>query len=384
MTAPITTPSVVAPVTPVTPLAPLVPVNPSAPVAPLGVMAPAPTTAIRSKEDVIAAMTRGESVAADPLLSPTLDLDGKPRIDPSEIPAVTPDAAAVQTNLEQGFDAGTGDSLFRIRGADGQFKSTPSSHDDKIEVAIRMPDGTVKSYDKTMPELVRMARDGVAGQRHAQELAALKPQYDAKMAEVTASLNAQIALNRSILEDENEYVRRAQQYAEQSSPEVQLAELTKRVQQSEEQNRRASESARLTQEMTAFHTQSVEPDVNRALQANIPLRDVVGEIALNTDHLKGPDGRIPKEHWAAYATYLQGPFRTWAAQEAARYTTAPVSAAPIVPTGQPARIDPAMLANIGRGLAPPTVATLPGDATRALPPAKTKDEAMQRIINRQR
>lgn len=398
----------------------------------LGGMAPpaAPVAPPPSKSEVIDRITQRAPappapnvVAPDAPTTPTVDLSGQPRvIDPNNPPvifgqptvddplgingAVTPapaetpvvDAIAAnadgaapavpavpvadQKTLESGTDVGTGDSLFRVRGADGLFKSAPSSPDDVIEIAFRDENGNIKEYKKDLKGMARMARDGIAGQKVLDEVKFFRerePQVQATFQKVQQQLDAQLALNRAMLENEDEYINRVLEYRDATSPEKRLAALEADLQAKESARLRAETTQQFTRDVQDFHSTRIAPVVDAAIK-ELPLEMVLGKIALDTDFMKGPDGKIPKAAWSKYSAYINGAFRQWAATQVATRRTQTADQARAVAASRSASVQD--LTAVGRAMAPPRGGGLPGDATRPLPPARTKDEAMQRIINR--
>jgi|GEM_PF-6949627 len=377
-----------------------------------------------SREDVIRRITERAAAApipnipaaatvtgADPLVTPTVDLTGKERVvdpnapsvvfrslsddvlgipDPSVAPVVEPTAevsteAAVapdQAQLEKGIDVGTGDSLFRVRdAATGQFKQPGT---DVIELAFRDENGKITTHEKTLPELARMARDGIAGQKVIAEVKLYRerePHIQSRIQQVEAERDAQIELNRAMLSSEDEYIQRVLEYADATSPEKRLAQLEAERSREMSARQSAEETQRFTQEVAAFHSTRIEPVINAAI-AELPVEMVLGRIAYDTDFLKDDTGKIPKARWGDYATYINTAFKSWARDSITQQRSQKAEADRLLAARASATVD--SLTSMGRAMSPPIGGSLVGDARRPEAPARTKEEAMERIISRRR
>lgn len=304
--------------------------------------------------------------------------DSAPATDADDSAPPTPEEE--QAALEQGFEVGTGDALFRVRDPEsGKFVEAPKIN---VDLAIRDKDtGEIKVYTKSVAELARMARDGIAGQRHAQEnqrLATQVQERDAYVAQMQDMLDAQIALNREILNDEERYLTRREQYLNANSPETRLAALQEEVQQERAARERAAAQQQFVQEANTFHTTRVQPVVTDAI-AKLGEDAVLGRILRGTASITGPDGRIPREYWSQYAEFINGPFKAWVDAQAAGRTSAPP------PSDDPAVTEERRKAQqrvqqVGRVTRP--VGTAAPDRPAPLPPPKSFGEAKQRLIGR--
>lgn len=379
-----------------------------------------------SREDVIRRITERASAApipnapnavtvtgADPLVTPTLDLAGKERvIDPNaptivfrsagdEVLGITNEPAPVepvaaaevptelaavvapdQAQLEKGIDVGTGDSLFRVRDpATGQFKQPGT---DVIELAFRDENGKITTHEKTLPELARMARDGIAGQKVIAEVKLYRdrePHIQTTIQKLQAERDAQIELNRAMLSSEDEYIQRVLEYADATSPEKRLAHLEAERDREMSARRSAEETQRFTQEVASFHSTRIEPVINAAI-AELPVEMVLGKIAYDTDFMKDNTGKIPKANWGDYATYINTAFKSWARDNITQQRSQRQEADRTLAARTSATVD--SLTSMGRAMSPPIGGSMVGDARRPEAPARTKEEAMERIISRRR
>lgn len=257
-------------------------------------------------EAALAAARDGEATPAP---------DGEAGLPEGEAPA--PEAAAAEEDVteppaEAVLDDGAG-RIF-VRSADGKFTPAP---DVKLEFAVGD-----KVYLKTPAELVRMARDGVAGQYFAQEVKQYReqvPQLRQQLETIAQELEAQAALNRELLEDEAAYYDRRAQWQQLNSPEQQLARLQQERQQELETRRAYEEQAQRTHVVQAYYQQELKPVQDELLNGfpQVALEAKLGRISMDTMPLL-QNGVIPPHRLPEYKAYLDGPFRQWVQAEAAR------------------------------------------------------------------
>lgn len=393
--------------------APAVPAAPAAAAA-AGAAAPVVVTTPKSRDEVVRALADGKTEAqgestiaknADNANTSGAVVDvAEPNADGAAATVVTSDGAAAadtagadtaaapdapvalsQEQLEQGTDVGTGDALFRIRDkATGQWKASPT---DVVEVAIRdAATGEVKTYEKTIPELVRMARDGVAGQKLVPEVKYYRDnvgKWKDSATQLQQRLDAQMQLNREILSSEEKYLERAAQYAQEMAPDKRAERLQAQLNARAAQDARQAASQQLAQQVNGFYTTRIQPVVAEALKA-LPPEMVIGRINADTLPLM-VNGVIPPQHWPQYEAYVRGPFATWAKNEGAKWTqnatardVAAKAATDAQKATQKAKQDQARtMAPIGK-----TAATAITAEPVKLPPPKNKREAMERLVSR--
>lgn len=282
-------------------------------------------------------------------------------------------AAPDQATLERGVDLGTGDALFRVRDSkSGQFIEAP---DLMVDVAMRdKATGEVKAYQKSIPELARMARDGVAGQRvlgeHAQ-LAAKIPELQTQLQEVAGREQSYAAMLTEMLSDPTgaAWERRVREYQAETAPDRVAAREVQSVARERDQLAQQLQ----TQQRHLFYSTRIQPVIEQ-LTAALGPEVVLGKIQLETARLNGLNGQIPPDQWPALDAYVNGPLKTWGEQQIAARTGATASAdaerrreqanrnATVTaarPTGRPAGTTPA-----------------------PLPPAKNINDIADRIVAR--
>lgn len=210
---------------------------------------------------------------------------------------------------------GEGGNRIVVRTADGKFAPAP---DVKLEFTVGE-----KTYLKSPAELVRMARDGVAGQFYAQEARQLReqqlPAIQQQFVALQRELEAQRALNLEILNDETAYLQRRQEWDQLNSPEAKLARYEQQRMQELEQSRASQQLAQQQQLVQTYFVQEIKP-VQDDVLTNFPqvsLEAKMGRISMDTTPLLR-NGVIPPDKLPEYRAYLDGPFREWLKSEAAR------------------------------------------------------------------
>lgn len=349
--------------------------------------------------NVPAERTVEESLAEQPVVEIVKTSEGEQMPDGTETPAVEGEEAApvtegeeaatpaaeqtpeqrTQAELEAGFDVGSGDALYRVRDkATGQFRDSPQ--DIVIELAMRDErTGEVNVYPKTVAEITRMARDGVAGNKVIDEVKMYRerfPQIQDELTQLQEQLRAQLAFNAEILQNEEVYMERAEEFRTEMSPERQLARIKAQQALEHAARERRSAAEKFTQESSNFHRTRIAPNVDAAM-AVLPAALVTGKIAIDTAALLGPDNRIPPDKWPAYAAYIEGPFKAWVQAESALRDKSVQKQASVLSGAKKA------IRDTGRAMQPVGVA--PGASAAAeppLPPPRNKQEVMDRMTRR--
>lgn len=213
---------------------------------------------------------------------------------------------------------GEGGNRIVVRTADGKYAPAP-------EVKLEFQVGE-KTYLKSPAELVRMARDGVAGQQFRQEVQEYReqvPQLVQRFEALQQELEAQRALNLEILNDEQAYLRRQEEWQMLNSPQERLRRMEEQQQQEHQQRQAAQEAAQRHQVVLRYYEQELKP-VQDEILGNYPevsLEAKLGRISIDTAALM-QNGVIPPHRLPEYKAYLAGPFREWVKTEAAKVSQA--------------------------------------------------------------
>ena len=280
-----------------------------------------------------------------------------------------------------------GAGKFKVRAADGTFVDVP---DVKVDFQI----GEKIYKGKGIPELVRMAYDGVAGQRaiaqarqfEQEVIPTMQQSFAQRESQLQAEIDAQISLNAAILADATgeTWAKHHEKFAQAQSPEA----VAERAQQeastlrntiAEQQAQQYSANVYATQVRPALDRVAQEcPDVSDHTKAGI-IADVTKDLLVN--------GRIPLERYPELVNRMQGPYAIAVRAEQARFTEAHQKYQADVAKAK-AEADAALRAaqakqnTLVQGLKP--VGSVPGSSQiqKPLPPARNKAEARERIINR--
>lgn len=273
---------------------------------------------------------------------------------------------------------------FRVRGEDGSFVEAPS-----IKVEFRVGE---KVYTKDVGSLVRMAYDGVAGQKavaqnkqyEAEVIPRLQFEANQRIQQLTADYEAQVALNAAILADETgeTWAKNHEQFAKAQSPQA----VAERAQQ-EAASLRQSMAEQQAQQYTAnIYATHIQPALNDVAQQCPDVSDhtKAGIIAdLTKDLLVA--GRIPPQRFPELVQRMQGPFVTAVRAEQQRHTQSrqELDAAVAKAKADAAaelRAAQAKQNKLMTPLVPVGAATSP-NIVKPLPPARNKREVLERITN---
>ena len=269
---------------------------------------------------------------------------------------------------------GEGGTRIVVRSPDGKYATAPS-----VKLEFQVGD---KTYLKTPAELVRMARDGVAGQavrdevkQYREQVPVIRQQYDAMQSE----LEAQRALNLELLSDESRYLARKEEWDRLNAPEERLRRLEAERAQDFQQRRAQQEQAQRQQVVMTYYAQEVKPVQDEVLTKHpeVSLEAKMGRIALDTAQLL-VNGIVPPERLPEYKAYLDGPFREWLTTEAAKYQQAATQQQTIIANER--RKAQSVVQSVGRQTAPSGRAA--PDAPPAAPKPRNREEAKRLIIQR--
>lgn len=399
MTAPAVAPApVAAPAAPETPVAPLTAVPQSTPVT-TGTGTPAPVEPAVSEKPV------GLNAMIDKIARDTKMVDDAPVAEPQTPPAEGEPSAKPATPAESQTEptgelvVDDGEVILRAeRNADGTFKAQidPSQ---KFDIQMKDPEtGEMRTYTKNINEVLRMARDGVWGQKVKDEvsyyrnevpkwqqaheqLAQKVQQYEQGVQTLQEQLDAQMALNRELLTADDEIViRRREEFAHEMSPEQRLAKLEARLNQEREQLQMTQRQQEHARQADAFIQTRLAPVLAQAEQAlggnDIARRMVAGQVALETTPLL-VNGQLPPSAWPKLEAYLRGPFQQWVQAVTATQRAQATSGDDV----RKAQATAQVAVNTAGQLLRPVGNVAASNARPSAPPTSMKD-AMDRIINR--
>lgn len=311
---------------------------------------------------------------------------------------ITPAPVAIGAEGELLVD-GDDITLRAERDANGQYK-TKIDPSIKFDIAMRDPEtGEMRTYTKSIPEVLRMARDGVWGQKVKDEvkyyrenvsqwqeshqtLTQKAQQATQEAGTLRDQLDAQMALNRELLTAPEEFViQRREEFAQEMSPEKRLAKLEERLArerdaslQTQAQQQRAQQADHFVQTRLAPVLQEAEAALGGNQYAK---RLVAGQVALATTPLL-VNGQLPPESWPKLEAYLRGEFQTWV-RETASYYSSQRSATETLRKSQ--QVAQAAVNSAGQLLRP--VGQVNGSMAPAPQgPPKDMNDAITRIINR--
>lgn len=219
----------------------------------------------------------------------------------------------------EGWQDVDGGRKLRFRREDGTFAPIPP---EKIEWMVKDPTtGEERVYSKSIPEVQRMALDGISATRLGNEL----HQTKARAAEIEqshqniitlarqleAERDAQIKLNREMLADESgqAWASRREQFMQANSPERRLHLLEQRIQEREQQIQQDTTFRQATEQATRALNEA-RPLVTQAMDGldDVEQDAVLGRLTTATLHLTR-NGKIPTENHGAYMEYLRGPLQ---------------------------------------------------------------------------
>lgn len=283
------------------------------------------------------------------------------------------------------------------RNADGTYKTKldPTEKVDLVIKSIVDPEtGKPKVYSKSLPELARLAKDGITMNQTVQkvtsELQAVQPEVEyyrtnvPKWQEHTQSLEQrladQIALNQELLTAEDEIViQHRERYKSDMSPEKQL-ERMKAEREQEQLTAKQQHQARIAR---SFHESRIAPALQKATDAGLDDYTVRGIVSALTDDLT-VQGVIPPAKWPEMERRINDPNGPLAKAIATRSAQQSQESADVKAAREAAeaaqRQAQSVVNAVGRQMVPV------GSAGRDSAPAPTKpknsQEAIRNMINR--
>ncbi len=350
---------------------------PKAPLVPGGIKTPASVPT-----DAPPAETPADSSPADASASP-----------PAASAAPTEPVEPTEPTGELSLDEGT--LILRAeRNADGTFKAKfdPTAKLD-FEI-IDKTTGEKKAYSKTLPEVVRLAKDGVALQakvqtltpeveyyrEHAPKWAETHDTQVRQLTDVQQQLADMAALNRELLSAPDEVViRHREEFAKANSPQERLD----RLERERAEERRAAQAREQSQALATKAQTFVQSKLAAAIEDAKSVYDmdtIMGRLTRITQPLM-VRGRIPPERWTALEQEIKGPFTQWVAEGRAKKAADEKRAADLAASTRSAQTA-AQIAVNGAGSATAPVGRAAPDHAPAPQKPKNVKEAMDRLINR--
>ena len=336
----------------------------------------APPETIAPGTPIEALLTPTDKVPPPTVAEPSAALEAQP--------AATPLADGEPTS-ELSLDDGT--VILRAeRNPDGTYKTKFDPNAKlEFEIVLDKKTGEKKSYSKTLPELTRLAKDGITLQQKVQ---VIQPEVDyyrknvdtwAKaQAETTTKLTAleqqyadMEALNRELLSAPDDVViGHRERYASEMSP--------------EKVARREADALRAEMERTRQTTQSLQ--AQSFIQARLAPALAEANAVLGEDTVAGIitrtfSGPIPPHEWNKVEQFVNGPLKERVAQEKGKQEQARAAEVAREATLRQTQANAQRAVNdAGRSTVP--VGSASPDRAPTAPPAKNMREAMNKLINR--
>lgn len=307
-----------------------------------------------------------EGTAAAPPLTESVPTEATPPVMVGEIKA----------------DDADGEVVLRARDPKtGQFSDMDQTRTYELSVRDKQT-GETKQYAKTLPDLMRLAKDGIGMQKQRHELDYYRqnaPVWEKTHQETTGRASELEALAVQLLTSPaHEVDALREQYANDHTPEKELARVkqqlaaTRETQAAETQHRQTSQAIHTLTAKIGPAVAEVEGLLGKATAA--------GQLALATQSLYR-DGKIPPEHFAQLEAYVTGPYLDWARQEAQRMGQVQREATASTEAARKAQQEAQRLANTtGHAIRP--VGGVGADPQVKGPP-KSSNDAVERIIRRQ-
>ena len=277
-----------------------------------------------------------------------------------------------------------GETVLRARDPKtGQFAEMDQTR--TYELAIKdKTTGETKLYQKTLPDLMRLAKDGIATQKYQTEVRQAHdelsyyrqnvPAWQKSHETIQQKAEGYKALAMELLTaDENTVISRREAYAAQNTPDRVVAR--ERAALDAERQRLASErqSWQFRQQVDTVMNR-IQPAIQQA-ESLVGPDAAAGKLTRGTAHLY-VNGRIPPEHFPQLEAFVQGPYLQWAQQEAARINGSTAEAAKLAEAARKAQATAQKVVNqTGRQVAP--AGTNNGAAPRTAP--KDVNDAIERI-----
>lgn len=365
-----------------------------APVAPPPTVAivrnAAPTPDAPARADAPAGTTPPVEAATPSVPSDALPADTTP-----ETAASAPPTAASETPSEPTGELSVDDGTLILRAernADGTYKAKfdPNAKLD-FEMVVNKDTGEKKQFSKTLPEIVRLARDGIALQQTQQ---AWKPEIEyyrnniPKWKEAAATQQGELTTARQQLADLRELtqilltaddetvIQHRERYQQENSPQKQAERERSTIQQ----ERQRLESERLAIKADTFINNRLASAI-RSADGVLDPDTVMGMIARATQPLLNEHGQIPPERWGQVEQFINGPFAQRVAAEKAKQDKAKAAqAAHDAATKRAQAVAQQAVNDTGRAAVP--VGGAAPDRAPALPKPKNAREAIDRMVKR--
>lgn len=296
------------------------------------------------------------------------------------ISAATPEQPIVPAMVgEIKADEPEGEVILRARDPQtGQFSDMDQTRTYELSIKDKQTKET-KVYNKTLPDLMRMAADSIGMKRSQVELQVLRqkvPQYEQVAQQAQQRTQGLEALALELLTaDEATVVARREAYALENTPEKVYARRAQELEQQRQLFQQQQAQGHLQQQISILSArvgtamQEVDGLVGQDMAAGKLLRDTM-PLYVN--------GQIPPQHFPQLEAYINGPYREWAKAEAAKITKERSAAETARQLQQRAQ---AAVNAVGQATRPIGVTTGGNDAP-AKAPVKSANEMIDRIISR--
>lgn len=176
-------------------------------------------------------------------------------------------------------------------------------------------DGEVRKLP--LDKIIRHAQNGVYNERLVKESQELRervvPQYEQQLSEVNQQLQAQLALNARLLQDEEYFLGAREQFLREQTPEVQLQKYQQYVSQMQQQFAAQQEA----QASESFVNGALVPAMESLLEAHpeVSWEEAFGKFSMAVAPLYR-DGRVPRENFQRVLDLVQRDIGDWVAQRA--------------------------------------------------------------------
>ncbi len=352
-----------------------------------------------------AALTKGAEVVTDPNPKPQQSTDPHPPKDVipertealqpipdggteaapaqegTEPPPATPEALTTEIKAE---DA-TGETVLRARDPKtGQFTEMDQTRTYELSLKDKVT-GEVKVYQKSLPDLMRLAKDGISTQKYQNELRQGHDELSYYRQNVTKWQQAQQTVEQErdgfkalamelLTSPEELVVQRRDAYAADQSPERQLARIQQQL-AAKEQELAAKQQSWQYQQHVSTATARIAPAVQKVEQL-VGQDAAAGKLMRDTMALM-VNGQIPPQHFPQLIAYVEGPYLQWAEGEAAKRSGSTAETAKLAEAAKRLQAQNQQLVNTtGRALAPSGTGQ-PGEGARK--PYTSANDAIEGI-----
>ncbi len=378
-----TAPNVTSNIAPAAAPAPVAVVEQQPSAAPVVEQAPAKADEPSGVHGVIDRLSRKVSpeALAEPLVEAPAAALNTPTNADGTVATPAADAPVVMV-AEIKSDEPEGEVVLRARDPKtGQFSDMDQTRTYELSIKDKAT-GETRVYNKTLPDLMRMAKDGIAGNRARDELTYYRtktPEWQQSHTQMSQEVEGLRALTMELLTaPEDQVVARREAYLAEQSPEKQLARLKAQNQAEETRRQLAAQNSEAGRHAMAL-AQNVGPVVDE-VKALVGPEAAAGKLAMDTASLM-VNGRIPPERFPQLKAYIEGPYRAWAKAEAAKRSAGEAEVAKqreaTLETQRRAQL---AAQNVGSATRP--TGAMNGSVQPAPGKPKNVNEAMDRIIHR--